>query len=309
MKLILSSIAFLTTLIILSSCSSDNSSQNNSTSQNTISPPDNTVYKFNLLSINDTYDQYSMAYYRDKRIFSYDNENRINAFTDTYKNSVIYSNNKIIIQHSYISGVNTDSTKIEVNLDNLKRIEYIKKTQNGYVNSQLKTISKDSILYKYNTEGYLIEVKSFNKYDYSDYFMHYPYKLNFYNKYTIIDNNVSKLEDIDGNIKTYTYDNTEHNYLTDYTYETPLYLASEYAPVLSEFMGTKSKNNLKEVNIKLSDKTKKGNYNGFTKITYNYEYDKNNNLIVIGMSGITESSYEGIREFKNAKTNFEFLKK
>lgn len=215
--------------------------------------------------------------------------------------------NKISYSRIRESESTTFYDSLLVILNNKKQVDYAlhviyseKKTTNG--SSKTRT-QNDSTVFKYDATGYVIKM---DHYDYSG----KDTSLSYSETYTIENDNVIEILTSKNYRFTYTYDDLPHAAPSEYCYEMPRNTFNmstscwfmNNIPFLSEFTGTRCKNNI--VGVVIIDEQKQGAPVKYADVKYKYTFDDNDLVSEIIMSGTIKK-----KEFKDLKTSFSYLRK
>lgn len=215
--------------------------------------------------------------------------------------------NKISYSRIRESGTITYYDSLLMMLNDKKQIDYalhVIYSERQSTNGTSKTRTQnDSTVFKYDAAGYVIKM---DHYDYSG----KDTSLSYSETYTIKDGNVTEIVTSKGYRFAYTYDDLPHAAPSEYCYEMPRNTFNMATtcwfmtniPFLSEFTGTRSKNNI--VGVVITDERKEGAPSNYADIKYEYTFDKNKLVSEIKMSGVVKK-----KEFKDLKTSFSYLRK
>jgi len=253
-------------------------------------------------------DKYGLADRGDLEFDYNDNNGMISIETiggDFYKIDTLYNN---VISYSKLRETSTlvyyDSLLIK--LDNVGKALHARHvTYNKKIDGTESTRSQnDSVHFTYNSE-YLVKMQSFSRAGYDN-----P---RYTEEYTIENGNIKKIEAVDNSrgtltSYTYTYDDTEYNPVTKYSYEMPYNTHSLKAAgcilvtnliYVSESLGKKNKNNVSGLVIH-KDKEE------YANISYKYIVDEETGLLT---QSIISGMVNGDQLPENYITDFYYLKK
>lgn len=177
-------------------------------------------------------------------------------------------------------------------------VRYTEKTSNGDVSKNISI--NDSTTFVYNADGYMQQLDHYDKTGITS-------SLNYSEIYTIVDGNVTEITTSKDYQFIYSYDDKTHAAPSEYCYEMPrntfnmattCWLMANL-PFLSEYMGTRSKNNIIRTEIiNTKDNTK------HSDIKYDYTFDENELVSQISISGVTKNE-----TFENLITSFTYIQK
>lgn len=178
-------------------------------------------------------------------------------------------------------------------------VRHTERINNGVTRKSI-TIN-DSTTFVYDAAGYIQQLDHYDDTGVAS-------SLNYSEVYTVVDGNISEVSTSKNYKFIYTYDDKEHATPSEYCYEMPrntfnmatsCWLMANL-PFLSDYIGTRSKNNITEAEI-INTK----NNRTYANIKYEYAFDENNLVSQIVMSGTTD--YD--KAFDDYITTFTYIEK
>lgn len=242
-----------------------------------------------------------MPYSRDNQILTYDNAGRIKTIdmkTSKIVATIEYKTDSIVIFMNTSNGL---SNKVYYAVLNEKKlIDHLVCT------SPLNEMQKDSISFKYDAQGYLMKNSFYEQVE------NVGYDLKFEQNYKITDGNITEVNTSSGNKYIYIYDNRKHVPASEYCYAMPkaVYQDQDFSlvsllPVLYEYMGTKSENNVIHLDVEQVNKQLNTLQTDFSKVNYDYTYSSIGLLEAIDMTGAMNNN----KTFEKLATVFSYIKK
>ena len=246
---------------------------------------------------------------RSGQTFTYTDDDLMRTIkSSNIKDSTIiidYLNNKISYSRIIRSSETVtyyDSLLVFINsnkqADYALHVRYTEKTSNGDVSKNISI--NDSTTFVYNADGYMQQLDHYDRTGITS-------SLNYSEIYTIVDGNITEVTTSKGYQFIYSYDDKTHAAPSEYCYEMPRNTFNMATtcwlmvnlPFLSEYMGTRSKNNIIRTEIiNTKDNTK------HSDIKYDYTFDENELVSQISISGVTKNE-----TFENLVTSFTYIQK
>lgn len=293
-------LAILSIQVLTSACSSSDNELPSSENNQPNNPP--TQINTKPLSITYPYDSdNNLAYYQDKKIYTYDNEkvSKISYGGTIYDVKYIDSNLiELNLLQENVSNANEKEKKSIYLINN--NVQYILIDKTTTFSNRIDR-SKDSISYSYSN-NFPVKIEYYHKTPNLT-----PYNLSKKIEYTISNGNIITSKTIENQtteIRNYTYDNNSHVKYGELAYETPLNLGIEYI-LIHDKTGNENLNNITSVT-----QTIESTYNSFMyfkTINYTRKIDLNNRLQEISMTGTTfVTSTSTNKNFSDQKIKLEY---
>lgn len=253
----------------------------------------------------------TLPYSRSDIALFYDGEDRINEFGNVgavTNTAIQYLDNGIIITKSSTSGNVSTYDTIHIAFNAQKQAKYAVHTtyskRSLASGERVDLTNLDSTVFVYGSEDYLTQMIHY-KIRNNEYYVSYE------ETFSVNAGNVTEMINNAGERYTYTYNQEDHKHESEFCHEMPRNVNSAYSkcwtlqllPIISDYLGKKSKNNVSSVNIEYPQGTSISNK--YTKIIYDYIYDDNQLMDRAKMSGLIS----GNTPFDNSIMTFTHTKK
>ncbi|MDR0824161.1 MAG: hypothetical protein LBN74_03645 [Prevotella sp.] len=217
---------------------------------------------------------------------------------------VDYLNNKVSYSRIIRPNENMayyDSLLIFLNAD--KRAKYALHHRYTEENRASKIMSiNDSTTFVYDAAGYM---KQLNRYSFAGNVASLTYS----ETYTVVNGNITEVSTSDDYRFIYSYDDKVHAAPSEYCYEMPrntFNIGTDCwlmynLPLFSDYMGTRSKNNVIHTEIRKINEKEDILY---ADIRYEYSFDENELVTKATMSGVMNN-----KSFENYVTTFSYIEK
>lgn len=215
-----------------------------------------------------------------------------------------YMPDRVSLSRLTKSGTTTTYDSLILKLNDKRQTEYaLHLTYREQEGREKSRSNYDSTVFVYDAAGYMIQ---FDRYTGTNSNSTHTAK------HTIVNGNITQIDITYGRTLykyVYTYDDKEHANPAEYCYEMPFNVSGltgcslfTYMSFLTDYFGTRSKNNVIRV---IAERSSGTDITPYGDITYKYTFDENDLVTKVEMSGTSRSN----RVFENYVTSFVYDKK